>query len=65
MQHFGGGNLKKNRLLGKPRRRWEGTIKMDLKKQDGKACSAQRHVAGCCERGNEGSSFIKCEEFVD
>jgi hypothetical protein len=30
MQVFGGGNLEGKRPLGRPRRRWENNIKMDL-----------------------------------
>jgi hypothetical protein len=40
------------RPLGRPRRRWEDNIKMDL-----------REMARSCEHGNEPS--IKCGKFLD
>ena len=48
------------RPLGRPRRRWEDNIKMDLQEV---GCGGQ--VAGNFERGNEPSGSIKCGEFLD
>jgi hypothetical protein len=59
------------RPLGRPRRRWEDNIKMDLgeigfgdvdwihRAQD------NGQVAGCCDHDNEPSGSIKCGEFFD
>ena len=55
------------RPLGRPRRRWEDNIKMDLQ-EVGRGCGAgsgQGQVAGACEYGNELSGSIKCGEFLD
>ena len=57
------------RPLGRPRRRWEDNIKMDLQEvgcgqgtdRDG---SGYGQVAGICECGNELSGSIKCGEFL-
>jgi hypothetical protein len=50
------------KLLGKPRPRWEGNTKMDLK-QDGimdwiYLALGEEQVAGSCEHRNEPSFFI-------
>jgi hypothetical protein len=58
------------RPLGRPRRRWEDNIKMDLLEvgwghgldQSG---SGQGQVAGCCGYGDEPSGSIKCGEFLE
>jgi hypothetical protein len=59
------------RPLGRPRRRWEGNIKMDLQEVE---CGVWTglgqlrkgtQVAGTCERGNEPSGSIKCGELLD
>jgi hypothetical protein len=53
---------------GRPRRRCEDNIKMDLRKWDVGVWTRSlwlRQVAGTCECGNENSEFIKCEEFLD
>ena len=55
---------------GRPKRRWEDDIKMDLQEvgygvwndRDG---SGQEQMAGTCECGNEPLVSIKCEEFID
>ena len=59
------------RSLGRPARRWEDNIKMDLQEVgrvmwglDGVG-SGWGQVAGACEYGNEISGSIKCGEFVD
>jgi hypothetical protein len=58
------GKPEDKRPLGRPRRRWEGNIKMDLQ-EVGLGCgdwieSAQdRQVAGTCEYGKEPSGSIK------
>jgi hypothetical protein len=41
------------RQLGRPRRRWDDNIKMDLQE------------VGTCEYGNELSGSIKCRVFLD
>jgi hypothetical protein len=55
------------RPLGRPRRKLEGNIKMDLQEVE---CGVmdwieltQRQVAGTCECGNETSGSIKCGNF--
>jgi len=58
------------RPLGRPRRRWEDNIKMDIQEVewgqglDG-AGSGWGHVAGTGECGNELSGSLKCGEFID
>ena len=63
------GKPKRNRPLGRSRRRWEDNIKMDLQEV---GCGgidwiqlAQGHVIGTFECGNEPSGSIKCGEFLD
>ena len=64
------GKSEGKRPLGRPRRRWEVNIKMDLQKV-GCGCgldltgSGQGQVAGTCDCGNEPSGSIKCREFLD
>jgi hypothetical protein len=58
------------RPLGRPRRRWEDNIKMDLQEvgcrgMTGSSWLRIGHVAGTCEYGNEPSGPIKCGEFLD
>ena len=59
------------RPLGRPRRRWEDNIKMDLQEvgcggMDWIELAQDREqVAGTCECGNEPSGFIKCGVFLD
>jgi len=59
------------RPLGRPRRRWEDNIKMDIQEVEcgGMDCyrsgSGKGQVAGTCECGNEPSGSIKCVEFLD
>ena len=57
--------------MGRPRRRWEDNIKMDLKKV-GRGCGDwmelaqdRGQVAGACEYCNELSGSIKYGEFLD
>jgi hypothetical protein len=58
------------RPLGRPRRRWEDNIKMDLQEGRG-GCgdwmelAPDSQVANTCEYGNELSGSIKCGEFLD
>jgi hypothetical protein len=59
------------RPLGRPRRRWEDNIMMDLR-EIGLGDVDWIHwaqdwgqVAGFCEYGNEPSGSIKCGEFLD
>jgi len=57
--------------LGRPRRRWEDNIKMDLQEVGcggyglDRAGSGEGQVAGTCECGNEHSGSIKCGEFLN
>ena len=58
------------RPLGRPTRRWEDIIKMDLQEAgcggiDWNELAQDRQVAGTCECGNEPSGSVKCEEFFD
>ena len=59
------------RTLGRPRRRWEDNIKMDLQevRSEGygltQGGSGYGELAGTCECGNELSDSIKCGEFLD
>ena len=59
------------RPLGRPRRRWENNIKMDLLEVGwghlGWIGLAQdrRRWRGLFKRGNELSDFMKCREFLD
>jgi hypothetical protein len=55
------------RPLGRPRRRWEDGIRMDLREIDLGGCgldltvSGQGPVAGCCECGDESSGSCTTE----
>jgi hypothetical protein len=55
------------RPLGRPRRRWEDGIRMDLREIGLWGCglystgSGQGPVAGCCERGDEPSGSCATE----
>ena len=55
--------------LGRPRRRWEDNIKMELEVgYEGMVwidLAQDRDIAGTCEYGNEPSASIKCGEFLD
>jgi hypothetical protein len=54
------------RLLGRPRRRWEDYIKMDVKRWSGEAWAGLLWLkTGSCECSNEPSSSIKGGEFLD
>jgi len=55
------------RPLGRPRRRWEDNIKMDLKEMgcEGMDWIELDQVAGTCKCGNENLGSIKCGEFLD
>jgi hypothetical protein len=55
---------------GKPKRRWEDNIRMDLKEigsegADRISGSEKGPVAGSCEIGNEFSGFIKIGQCLD
>jgi hypothetical protein len=52
------------RPLGRPRRRFEDNIKMNLEEVE---CVGVDWIelAGTCECDNEPSGSIKCEEFLD
>jgi len=54
------------RPLGRHRRRWEDTIKMDLREVEGGGDWMElAQMAGTCEYGDEPSGSIKCGEFLD
>jgi hypothetical protein len=58
------------RPLGRPRRRWEDNIRMDLQEvgcggMDWIGLAQDRQVAGTCECGNEPSGPIKRGEFLE
>jgi hypothetical protein len=58
------------RPLGRPRRRWEDNIKMDLREVgwggvDWIHLAQDRQVAGSCVYGDEPSGSIKCGEFLE
>ena len=49
------------RPLGRPRRRWEDNIKMDLKEV---GCGRMNWIELAQDRGDEPSGSIKCGEFL-
>jgi hypothetical protein len=56
--------------LGRPRRKWEDNITMDLQEvgcrgMDWIGMALERDVAGYCECGSEPAGSIKCGEFLD
>jgi hypothetical protein len=59
------------RPLGRPRRRWEDNIKMDMREVGWggmdwiNLAQEQGQVAGSCECGYEPSGSIKCGEFLE
>jgi hypothetical protein len=58
------------RPLGRPRRRWEDNIKMDLREAGwgrgmDRSGSGYEQVAGFCKCGNELSRYIKRGEFLE
>ena len=58
------------RPLGRPRRRWEDNIKMDLQEvgcggMDWIELAQLGELVDPCECGNEPSGSIKCGECVD
>jgi len=65
------GKREGKRPLGRPRRRWEDNIKMDLQEVRmwgyglDRSGSGYGQVAGTCDCGNEPSGSIKCGEFLD
>jgi len=59
------------RPLRRLRRRWKDNIKLDTSRNGivghgmDRSGSGEGQVAGCFECGNETSSSIKCEEFLE
>jgi hypothetical protein len=54
--------------LGRPRRRWEVYIKMDLQEVGWGTAWIELiwlRIGGCCKCGNEPSGFIKYGELLD
>jgi len=66
-----GGKPEGKRPLGRPRRRWEDNIKMDLQEVGCRGvdwielAQDRDRWPGTCECGNEPSSSTKCGEFRD
>jgi hypothetical protein len=56
------------RLPGRPRCRWEGNIRMDLRKRGWQGvdwmCPTWVLVVGSCEHGNEPLCFIKGRDLI-
>jgi hypothetical protein len=54
----------RNNSLGRPRRRRDDNVKMNLKRLEGRererSRSGKGQVAGSCKRGNEPPASIKC-----
>jgi hypothetical protein len=64
------GSPEEGRALGRPRRRWEDNIKMDLQEVGWgmhwiELAHNRGQVANSCECGNESSVSIKYGEFLD
>jgi len=60
----------RKRPLGRPKRRWENNIKINLLvvRYEGMGwidLAQDRLVADACEYVNEHSGFVKCGEFLD
>jgi hypothetical protein len=58
------------RPLGRPKRRWEDSNKIDLREVGwgnglDRSGSEYEQVADSCEYGNELSGSIKCRKFLD
>jgi hypothetical protein len=53
--------------LGRPKRRWEDNIRMDIKeiRWEGMDWIHLCQDRGCCEHGNEPSGYIKGGVFLD
>ena len=58
------GKPEENRPLGRPRRRWEDNVKMDLQAV-GWGGMDWTDLAASCECGNEPTGLIKCGESLD
>ena len=62
------GKSGENRLLGRPRRRWEDNIKMDLQEVGWdwmEVAQGYGYVADTCGCGNEPPGLVKCGEFLE
>ena len=61
------GKSEGTKVLGKPRSRWEGNIKVDIKKmgEDYVLDSGRGPLAGSCERGNEPFGFISSRIYFE
>jgi hypothetical protein len=66
---FWRGNPERKKKLGRPRCRWNGNIKMELKKIGRvglNLCdSGEGEMASSCERGKKLLGFIKSREFLN
>jgi hypothetical protein len=60
------GKFEGKRQLGKPRRRFEDSMKLDVQEVGlDRSVSVLGQVAVTCECGNEPLGSIKCEKFLD
>jgi hypothetical protein len=65
-----GGETWRRRPLGRPRHRWQGTMKMDIREigwDSGETDSyglGPGQVVGCSKCGNACLDFLKCGEFL-
>ena len=64
------GKLEGRKPLGRPRRRWEDNVKMDLQEVGwghglDRSGSEEGQVSCCCECGNETSGSKKCGECLE
>jgi hypothetical protein len=63
------GKLEGKRPLGRPRRRWEDNIKVDLQEVGGgcgdwmELAQDRKRLTGTCKYGNELLGSIQCREF--
>ena len=65
-----GGNSEEQKLLLRPRRRWENIIKLDLQERRGERGlnwidSGTGPTAGPIKHGTKHRCFIKCVEFPE
>jgi len=59
------GKPKRKRPLGRPRRKWENNIKVDLREVGGLETGWSWLRIETCEYGDEPSGSINCGEFLD
>jgi hypothetical protein len=64
------GNPEGKKPLGRPRRRWDDNIKLDLKNRMGRCgmdsfASGYEEVVGSCEHGDERPGSVKLGKILD